>query len=78
MDPAIYAAVKLYFATYITGEYHPEETRRAIAHLNDQHNAGTLDEVVANCRDNECNADLYDTAGFRKGFVYSDGTYNLT
>ena len=38
----------------------------------------TLDEVIENCRDLACDADLYDAAGFRKGYVAADGTYTLT
>ena len=52
----------------------------------DQHNAleslptedVELEEVLDNCAAYGCDADLYDAAGFRKGWVHADGTYTLT
>ena len=37
-----------------------------------------LDEVIENCRTLDLSADLFDEAGFRRGWVHSDGTYTLS
>lgn len=64
--------------TYKTSSDHGESTRNTIAHLNDEGGESTLDEVVTNCRDLECAADLFDAAGFRRGYVHADGAYTLS
>ena len=68
----------MYHATYKTPSDAAESTRNTIDHLNDEASESTLDEVIENCRDLACDADLYDAAGFRKGYVAADGTYTLT
>lgn len=37
----------------------------------------TLADVIETCRLCDCDADLFDAAGFRRGWVHSDGSYTL-
>jgi hypothetical protein len=36
-----------------------------------------LEDVIENCTTYRINAALYDAAGFAKGWVHADGTYQL-
>jgi hypothetical protein len=38
----------------------------------------TLDDVIEACETYHVDAELYDAAGFRKGWVHADGNYRLT
>lgn len=68
----------MYHATYKAPANADEYTRNTVARLNDDDGEIVIDEVVANCCNLECSADLYDDAGFRRGWVHADGTYNLS
>lgn len=71
------AAEHGFTVTYKASANADEYTRTTIARLNDEDAGFSLDEVLANCGNLECNADLYDAAGFRRGWVHADGTYTL-
>lgn len=40
-------------------------------------NPYTLQEIIEICQAVPCDADLYDEAGFPKGWVHADGSYRL-
>jgi hypothetical protein len=45
--------------------------------LNETEEPQELESIIDNCTTIGCDADLYDAAGFRKGWVHADGTYRL-
>jgi hypothetical protein len=49
---------------------------RTIYYYNEQ-GPYTLDEVRALCQAMGCHADLFNEAGWRKGWVHPDGTFTL-
>jgi hypothetical protein len=64
-----------------TVTYRELHTTTAAAHDALQHLATEeveLAEITNNCLDYQVTAELYDAAGFRKGWVHTDGTYQLT
>ncbi len=66
-----------YFVTYREPQGADEITHNTIAGLNDCEDGYDLQEVIAHCTTVGCTAELFDAAGFRKGWVYADGTYRL-
>lgn len=65
-------------ATYREPNDCDEATHNTIMVLNEQEEDQSLEEVLDNCQQVGCDADLYDAAGWRKGWVHRDGGYQLT
>ena len=65
-----------YSATFnATDETTPEQHDFLTYGLNEW--SGELQEIIDICTANHCEAVLYDDAGFKKGWVHSDGSYTL-
>ena len=66
----------VYNVTYREHEDMSEVERNTIASA---HTEGVdLADVIETCKTCDCNADLFNAAGFRKGWVHADGSYTLT
>ncbi len=67
-----------YTVTYRTNTTHTAPQADAIQSLNEHESeTDSVESVIENCRQYECDADLFDAAGFRKGWVHADGNYRL-
>ena len=67
-----------YYTTYRASDSCDEETRNTVASLNDCPLSEPLDSTVATCVELGVGTDLYDAAGFRRGWVRADGSYAVT
>lgn len=72
-----------YYVTYRAVTYREfldldEPTRNSVVALNEDENARDLEAIRENCTLLGVDADLYDAAGFRKGWVKANGYYRLT
>lgn len=68
----------LYTVGYRAASNSDEANRNSVDDLNHFNSEEVeLDEVIANCKELEAEADLYDVASFRKGWVHADGSYTL-
>jgi hypothetical protein len=66
-----------YYVTYReTGET-DEATHNSVQHLNDCDEPSDLAEIIDQCAALEIEAELFDAAGFRRGWVHKDGSYSL-
>ena len=66
-----------FYVTYRESLDLDETTLDSVAELNDAEDASDLEAIRANCKRLSVDADLYDAAGFRKGWVKADGNYRL-
>lgn len=67
-----------YYVVYEESLYLDEPTRNSVMALNEDENASDLEAIRENCKLLGVDADLYDAAGFSKGWVKTDGNYRLT
>lgn len=67
-----------YFVKYQVQMGSTEAERNTLADENDRGTAMPLDHIRDVCRACDTNAELFDLAGFRKGWVHDDGGYTLT
>ena len=66
-----------YFVTYIEYMDTTEAAHNSLMALNESEEKATLQEVVENCQSLSVSAELYDAAGFRRGWVSQEGSYRL-
>ena len=66
-----------YFVTYRESVDTDESTHNSVIALNDDKNPSSLQTILENCCLLNIDADLYDEAGFTKGWVKQDGNYRL-
>ena len=67
-----------YYVTYTEPLDIEESTHNSVMALNEDENASDFEAIRENCTLLGVDADLYDAAGFRKGWVKADGGYRLT
>mgnify|MGYP001595230102 CR=1 FL=1 len=67
-----------YYTTYRESVDTDESTHNSVMALNGDENPSSLQIILENCRLLNIDADLYDEAGFAKGWVKQDGDYRLT
>ena len=68
----------MYFVTFRASVDTDEATHNTIQAWNDNQEATSLENVVDMCATLGVDAELFDEAGFRKGWAKADGSYRLT
>lgn len=68
----------MYFVTFRERVDTDEATHNTLQSFNDNQEPTALEDVVDICETFGVDAELFDEAGFRKGWVKGDGSYQLT
>ena len=66
-----------YYVTYRVPADADAPTRNSLGYLNHSDEPDTLDTICETCQQFTCEAELFDAAGFRRGWVHANGTYTL-
>jgi hypothetical protein len=66
-----------YRVTYTERSDTNEATHNSVQYLNESEETSELQAIIDHCTALEVDAQLFDEAGFRKGWVHADGNYRL-